>query len=255
MKRHTVDLQKNSAKMVINFPILGRREQLWPHPPFQNTTTSDTSSVFLPKCWYPTERGLPGPSEPGQGDSVHTVQPLHFRGRPVPRGRATGSAQHPPASPSNPPTIHTELVPAAAKLAGLGLFCSHHKATRGCSARMACNPSAPSCHPWPTFTHPTAHSGSPRSPHGFCHTRWGLRPLLGGQAGQGGGASPDLPPMLPGKWSRPLPQGGMHLLGALSCPLQPQEGFPFVFGSMETSTVLPAQEREGGKGRRGRGLH
>lgn len=74
---------------------------------FKNTTTSDTSSVFLPKCWCPTRRGLPGPSEPGQGDRVHTVQPLHFRGRPVPRGRATGSAQHLPASPSNLPTIHT----------------------------------------------------------------------------------------------------------------------------------------------------
>ena len=77
--------------------------------------------------------------------------------------------------------------------------------------RMACNPHAPLCHPWPTLTHPTAHSGSPRSPHGSCHTRWGLRPLLGGQAEQGGGASPNLPPMLPGKRSRPLPQGGMHL--------------------------------------------
>ena len=149
----------------------------------------------------------------------------------------------------------TQLVPAAANSAGLGLFCSHHKATRGCSARIACNPSAPLCHPWPTLTHPTAHSGSPRSPHSSCHTRSGLRPLLGGQAEQRGGASPNLPTMLPGKWSRPLPQGGMHLLGALSCPLQPQEGFPLVFSSMETSTVLPAQGRGGGKGRRGRGLH
>lgn len=93
--------------MVIYFPILGRREQLWPHLPLQNTTTSDTSSVFLPKCWCPTKRGLPGPKEPGQGDRVHTIQPLHFWGRPVPRGSATGSAQHLPASPSNLPTIHT----------------------------------------------------------------------------------------------------------------------------------------------------
>ena len=107
MKRLTVDLQKNSAKMVIYFPILGRREQLWPHLPLQNTTTSDTSSVFLPKCWCPTKRGLPGPKEPGQGDRVHTIQPLHFWGRPVPSGSATGSAQHLPASPSNLPTIHT----------------------------------------------------------------------------------------------------------------------------------------------------
>ena len=138
----------------------------------------------------------------------------------------------------------TQLVPAAANSAGLGLFCSHHKATRGCSARMACNPSAPSCHPWPTLTHPTAHSGSSRSPHSSCHTRWRLRPLLGGQAEQGGGASPNLPTMLPGKWSRPLPQGGMHLLGALSCPLQPQGGVPFCF-QLHGNLYSPASPGEG----------
>ena len=38
-------------------------------------------------------------------------------------------------------------------------------------------------------------------------------------------------------------------------PSNPKGGFPFVFSSMETSTVLPAQGRGGGKGRRDRGLH
>lgn len=122
----------------------------------------------------------------------------------------------PPASPSNPPTVCTELVPAAANSAALGPFCPHWKAAQGCSAMTAWNPSAPSRHPWPTLTRPTAHSGSPGSLRGSCHSRSGHRPLW--MAGQGGSASLDLPPMVPEKWSWPLPQGCMHLLEAPSSP-------------------------------------
>lgn len=75
VNRHTVVLQKNLAKRVKYFPILGRCEQRWPFLPFPNMT-SDRPICFSVGVHEP-KRGFPGP-KPGKGDSLLTVQPLHL---------------------------------------------------------------------------------------------------------------------------------------------------------------------------------
>lgn len=128
--------------------------------PFSNIT-SDTSPVFLHRGRYAANGGLFGPNEPGQVESMPTVQPLRFGGDQSPEGEPHSQINRlaSPAPPSIlPPPARSCL--AAANAATLGPCCSHWKAAQGRAGRKAPHviPGPPLSHaPVLTQGHPGVH--------------------------------------------------------------------------------------------------
>lgn len=120
MNRYTVVLQKNSAKMVKYFPILGRYEQLQPLLFFPNMT-GDTSTCFSIEVHAPNQReaSLAPTSQPRR-----TASPLF--NLPAPR-RAARFNSTPPASPASSEQLSHCLdgTDPGGLSEALSPFCSH----------------------------------------------------------------------------------------------------------------------------------